>query len=52
MKSNNVIERLENVESDLIVNTSVIRKEVKSTNEEDTRKKRLMIFNLMNKVEK
>ena len=52
MKSNNVIERLEKVESDMIVKMSMIRKEVKSTNEEETRKKRLMIFNLKNKVGK
>ena len=52
MKSNNVIERLEKVESDMIVKKSVIRKEVKSTHEEETRKKRIMIFNLKNKVGK
>ena len=46
MKSHNVFERLEKVESDMIVKKSVIRKEVKSTNEEETRKKRIMIFNL------
>ena len=34
MKSHNVFERLEKVESDVIVKKSVIRKEVKSTNEE------------------
>ena len=39
MKSHNVFERLEKVESDVIVKKSVIRKEVKSTNEEETRKK-------------
>ena len=39
MKSQNVFERLEKVESDVIVKKSVIRKEVKSTNEEETRKK-------------
>ena len=32
-KSHNVFERLEKVESDMIVKKSVIRKEVKSTNE-------------------
>ena len=37
MKSHNVFERLEKVESDVIVKKSVIRKEVKSTNEEETR---------------
>ena len=36
MKSHNVFERLEKVESDMIVKKSVIRKEVKSTNEEET----------------
>ena len=40
MKSQNVFERLEKVESDVIVKKSVIRKEVKSTNEEETRKKK------------
>ena len=34
------------------VKKSVIRKEVKSTNEEETRKKRIMIFNLKNKTGK
>ena len=52
MKSHNVFERLEKVESDMIVKKSVIRKEVKSTNEEETRKKRIMIFNLKNKIGK
>ena len=52
MKSQNVFERLEKVESDVIVKKSVIRKEVKSTNEEETRKKRIMIFNLKNKTGK
>ena len=37
MKSHNVFERLEKVESDMIVKKSVIRKAVKSTNEEETR---------------
>ena len=41
MKSHNVFERLEKVESDMIVKKSVIRKEVKSTNEEETRKKQI-----------
>ena len=36
----------------MIVKKSVIRKEVKSTNEEETRKKRIMIFNLKNKTGK
>ena len=49
MKSHNVFERLEKVESDMIVKMYVIRKEVKSTNEEETRKTRIMIFNLKNK---
>ena len=49
MKSHNVFERLEKVESDMIVNKSVIRNtEVKSTDEEETRKKLIMIFNLKN----
>ena len=52
MKSHNVFERLEKVESDMIVMKSVIGKEVKSTNEEETRKKRIMIFNLKNKTGK
>ena len=52
MKSHNVFERLEKVESDMIVKKSVIRKEVKSTNEEETRKKIIMIFNLKNKTGK
>ena len=41
MKSHKVFERLEKVASDVIVKKSVIRKEVKSTNEEETRKKKL-----------
>ena len=52
MKSNNVIERLEKVESDIILKKAVIRKEVKSTNEEEMRKKRIMIFNQKNKAGK
>ena len=52
MKSHNVFERLEKVESDMIVKKSVIRKEVKSTNEEESRKKIIMIFNLKNKTGK
>ena len=52
MKSHNVFERLEKVESDMIVKKSVIRKEVKSINEEETRKKGIMIFNLKNKTGK
>ena len=49
MKSHNVFERLEKVESDMIVNKSVIRNtEVKTTDEEETRKKLIMIFNLKN----
>ena len=35
MKSHNVFERLEKVDSHMIVKKSVIRKEVKSTNEEE-----------------
>ena len=41
MESHNVSERLEKVESDMIVKKYVIRKDVKSTNEEETRKKEL-----------
>ena len=52
MKINNVIVRSGKVESDIIVNKSVIGKEVKSTNEEETRKKIIMIFNLKNKIGK
>ena len=52
MMSHKVFERLEKVESDMIVKKSVIRKEVKSTNEEFTRKKRIMIFKLKNKTGK
>ena len=37
LKSQYVTERLEKVESDMIAKKSVIRKEVKSTNEEETR---------------
>ena len=40
------------VEFDMLVNKFVIRKEVKSTNEEETRKKRIMMFNLKNKAGK
>ena len=46
MKSHNVFERLKKVKSDMIVKMFVIRKEVKSTNEEETRKKIIMILNL------
>ena len=52
MKSHNVFERLEKVESDMIVKKSEIRKEVKTTYEEETRKKGIMIFNLKNKTGK
>ena len=52
MKSHNVFERLEKVESDMIVKKSVIRNEVKSTNEEETRRKIIMIFNLKNNTGK
>ena len=52
MKNHNVFERLEKVESHMIVKKFVIRKEVKSTNEEETRKKIIMIFNLKNKTGK
>ena len=48
MKSHNVFERLEKVVFDMIVKKYVIR----STNEEETRKKRIMIFNLKNKTGK
>ena len=41
MKSHSVFERLEKVESDMIVKKSVIRKEVKSNNEDETTKKKL-----------
>ena len=50
MKSHNVFQRLEKVESDMIENKSVLSKDVNSTNEEETRKKRIMIFNLKNKT--
>ena len=49
MKSHIVFGRLKKVESDMIVKKSVIRKEVKSTNEKETREKIIMIFNLKNK---
>ena len=52
MKSHNVFERLEKVESDKIVKKSVIRKKVKSTTEEETRKKLIKIFNLKNQDRK
>ena len=52
MKNHNVFERFEKVEADKIVKKSVIRKEVKSTNEEETRNKIIMIFNLKNKTGK
>ena len=52
MKSHNVFERLEKVKSDMIVKKFLIRKEVKSTNEEETRKKIIMIFNLKKKIGK
>ena len=52
MKSHNVFERLEKVESDMIVKKSVTRKEVKSTNDEENRKKIILIFNLKNKTGK
>ena len=41
MKSHNVFVRLEKVESDIIVKKSVIRNEVKSTNEEEPGRKEL-----------
>ena len=44
MRIHNVFERLESVESHMNVKMSVIRKEVKSCNEEETRKRRIMIF--------
>ena len=52
MKSHNVFERLEKVESDMIVKKAVIKKEVKSTNEEETKKKIIMIYNLKSKTGK
>ena len=52
MKSHNVFDRIEKVKSDMIVKKSVIRNEVKSTNEEETRKKIIMIFNLKSKTGK
>ena len=52
MKGLTVFKRLEKVESDMIVKKSVIRKEVKSTHEDETRKKKIMIFNLKNKIRK
>ena len=44
MKRHNVFERLEKVESDMIVKKYVIRKEVKGTNEEETMKKKNFDF--------
>ena len=52
MKRYNVIERLEKVESDISLKKAVIRKEVKSTNEEKMRKKIIMIFNQKSKAGK
>ena len=52
LKIRRVIDRLEKLESDMIVKMSVIRKEVKSTNEEETRKKIIMIYNLKSKAGK
>ena len=52
LKSQHVIERLYKVESDMIVKMSVMRKEVKSTNAEETRKKIIMIFYLKSKTGK
>ena len=49
MKSHNVFERLERVESDMIVKKSVIRKDVKSTNEEETRKKKKKKYDFQSK---
>ena len=40
------------VESDMNIKASVLRKEVKSTNEEETRKTIIKIFNLKNKTGK
>ena len=48
LKSEHGIERMEKVESDLIVKKCDIRMEVKSTNEEETMNRR-MIFNLKKK---
>ena len=52
LKRDNVFDRLEKVESDMVVKTYVIRKEVKSINEEETINKRIMILNLNNKTGK
>ena len=52
MKSHHVIERLEKVKSEMIVKKYVIRKEVKSINEEETKKKVIMTLNLKNKTGK
>ena len=52
MKSHNVVEKLDKVESHMIVKKAVVRKEVKSTNEEETRNKIIMIINLKNKTRK
>ena len=49
MKSHYVFERLEKVESNMMVNKYMIRNEVKSTNEEETRKQNI-IFHLKNKT--
>ena len=49
LKNQHIIERLEKVESGMIIKKSVIMTEVNSTNEEETRKNIIMIFNLKNK---
>ena len=46
LKRQHVIERLKEIESGMIAHKSEIMKEVKSTNEAETMKKRIMIFNL------
>ena len=51
LKSQHVIERLEKVESEMIVKKCEIRKGIKRTTEEETRK-RIMIFNLKKKTGK
>ena len=49
LKSEHGIERIEKVESGLIVKKCEIRMAVKSTNEEENRNRRMMIFNLKKK---
>ena len=49
LKSHHVIKRLEIVESGMIVKKCEIRNEEKCTTEKETRKRRIMIFNLKKK---